>query len=137
MARKSEEDSPLGDVTVKSPKVTLAGAIYRGARETFNSKPFGDPKDAQTTIAKIGRAAGNTAMKALTLPMEAASNLLGAGITQFVGGENVQSDRREGSIYKSSPDEAAAKKAEFAARQAAQSDAGNRTSGFEYKLGHD
>lgn len=117
----------LENVTKYSPKVTLAGAIARGVKESVKAKPLGNPKDAKTTAGKVGRAIGNTAIKTVTAPLETATNVIGAGISKLVKGENTQASRRQGSIYKSSPQE-------IAITKKSQSDTANQTKGFSYKL---
>lgn len=107
---------------------TLAGAVIEGARNSLKAKPLGAPSEASTTAGKVARAIGNTAIKAVAAPMETATNTIGAIISGAVKGTNTQAERRSGSIYKSSDNE-------IAARKAAQSDTGNQTKGFEYKLG--
>ena len=118
--------STLSEVKKVSGK-TLAGAVIEGARNSVKSKPLGNPKDAKTTVGKVARAVGNTAIKTVTAPMETATNIIGAGISTMAKGKNTQSDRRAGSIYKSSDKE-------ISSRKAAQADTGSKTKGFNYKL---
>jgi hypothetical protein len=106
---------------------SLIGAVIEGARNEAKSKPLGNPKDAKTGLGKVARAVGNTAIKAVTVPMSTASAAIGAAVSPAVKGTNTQASRRGGDIYKSSSKEMGASKS-------AQSDVGNKTGGFNYKL---
>ena len=106
---------------------TLVGAVIEGARNEAKSKPLGNPKDAKTGLGKVARAVGNTAIKAVTVPMSTASAAIGAAMSPAVKGTNTQASRRQGSIYKSSDKG-------ISMNKKSQSDTGNKTGGFNYKL---
>jgi hypothetical protein len=116
----------LANVDVNKRK-TLVGAVIEGARNEAKSKPLGNPKDAKTGLGKVARAVGNTAIKAVSVPMSTASAAIGAAMSPAIKGTNTQATRRGGDIYKSSSKEMGASKS-------AQSDVGNKTNGFNYKL---